>query len=464
MASNETGEKFLPGPESAVATHTNGTDVVTPIAVIGMSCRLPGGIDSPELLWDALLRGDDLVTEIPADRWDADDYYDPEPGVPGRSVSKWGAFLDDVAGFDSEFFGMGEREATLSDPQHRLLLETSWEAMEHAGLSRERLADTLTGVFVGLTHNDYQLLAADAGAVEKPYGFIANSFSLASGRIAYALGLHGPALTVDTACSSGLMAVHLACRSLHEGESDLAMAGGAAVALDPRKWAAGSAEGMLSPTGRCHAFDADADGFVAGEGCAVVLLKRLSDAQRDGDRILAVIRGTAANQDGRTVNIATPSQPAQVAAYRAALVAAGVDGKSVGMVEAHGTGTPTGDPIEYAGLAEVYGLDGPCALGSSKTNFGHTQSASGALGLVKAVLALQGGVVPQNLHFARLPDAMAEIDTKLFVPQDNTPWPIDGPAPRRAAVSSYGVSGTNVHAILEQAPESPEGGAHRAKA
>jgi polyketide synthase 5 len=464
MASIETGDELLPGPESAVATHPNGTDVVTPIAVIGMSCRLPGGIDSPELLWEALLRGDDLVTEIPADRWDADDYYDPEPGVPGRSVSKWGAFLDDVAGFDSEFFGMGEREATLSDPQHRLLLETSWEAMEHAGLSRERLADTLTGVFVGLTHNDYQLLAADAGAVEKPYGFIANSFSLASGRIAYALGLHGPALTVDTACSSGLMAVHLACRSLHERESDVAMAGGAAVALDPRKWAAGSAEGMLSPTGRCHAFDADADGFVAGEGCAVVLLKRLSDAQRDGDRVLAVIRGTAANQDGRTVNIATPSQPAQVAAYRAALVAAGVDGKSVGMVEAHGTGTPTGDPIEYASLAEVYGLDGPCALASSKTNFGHTQSASGALGLLKAVLSLQGGVVPQNLHFARLPDAMAEIDTKLFVPQDNTPWPIGGTAPRRAAVSSYGVSGTNVHAILEQAPERPESGAHRAKA
>ena len=188
---------------------------VTSTAVIGMACRLPGGIDSPEQLWEALLRGDDLVTEIPPDRWDADEYYDPEPGVPGRSVSKWGAFLDDVAGFDSEFFGINEREATAIDPQHRLLLETSWEAMEHAGLTPEAMADSLTGVFVGLTHGDYQLLAADAHAVEGPYGFTGNSFSLASGRIAYALGVHGPALTVDTACSSGLTAVHMACRSLH---------------------------------------------------------------------------------------------------------------------------------------------------------------------------------------------------------------------------------------------------------
>ena len=252
---------------SANSSPTMGTTPVTPVAVIGMACRLPGGIDSPEQLWEALLRGDDLVTEIPPDRWDADEYYDPEPGVPGRSVSKWGAFLDDVAGFDSEFFGINEREATAIDPQHRLLLETSWEAMEHAGLTRQRMADSLTGVFVGLTHDDYQLVAADAHAVEGPYGFTGNNFSMASGRIAYALGLHGPALTVDTACSSGLIAVHLACRSLHEGESDLALAGGASVTLDPRKSAAGSAQGMLSPTGRCHAFDVAADGFVSGEGC-----------------------------------------------------------------------------------------------------------------------------------------------------------------------------------------------------
>ena len=267
------------------------------------------------------------------------------------------------------------------------------------------------------------------------------------------MGLHGPALTVDTACSSGLTAVHLACHSLIDGESDLALAGGAAVSLDPRKFVAGSAEGMLSPTGRCHAFDVAADGLVSSEGCVVVLLKRLPDALRDSDRILAVIRGTAANQDGHTVNIATPSVTAQTTVYLAALAAAGVDARSIGMVEAHGPGTPVGDPIEYASLSNVYGIEGPCALATVKTNFGHAQSAAGALGLMKTVLALQHGVVPQNLHFTRLPDEMAGIDTKLFVPQEITQWPTNSHHPRRAAVSSYGLSGTNAHAIVEQAPE-----------
>ncbi|OBF13446.1 polyketide synthase [Mycobacterium sp. ACS4054] len=425
----------------------------TSTAVIGMACRLPGGIDSPERLWEALLRGDDLVTEVPPERWDAEEYYDPQPGVPGRSVTKWGAFLDDVAGFDCDFFGITEREAVAIDPQHRLLLETSWEAMEHAGLTRETVAGSLTGVFVGLTHGDYQLLAADAHAVEGPYGFSGSSFSLASGRIAYALGVHGPAMTVDTACSSGLTAVHLACQSLGNGESDLALAGGATVILDPRKFVAGSAEGMLSPSGRCHAFDVAADGFVSAEGCVVVLLKRLSDALRDGDRVLAVIRGSAANQDGHTVNIATPSVAAQTAVYRAALAAAGVDAGSIGMVETHGTGTPVGDPVEYASLAAVYGADGPCALGAVKTNLGHAQAAAGPIGLMKAILAVQHGVVPKNLHFTNLPDEMAAIDTNLFVPQSITPWPDIGRHPRRAAVSSYGLSGTNAHVIVEQAPE-----------
>ena len=425
-----------------------------PVAVIGMGCRLPGGIDSPEGLWESLVRGDDLVTEIPADRWDADEYYDPEPGVPGRSVSRWGAFLDDVAGFDAEFFGISEREAIAIDPQHRLLLETSWEAVEHAGVDPASVGGSLTGVFVGLTHSDYALLAADADALEGPYGFTGTNFSLASGRIAYTLGAHGPAVTVDTACSSSLVALHMACRSLHDGESDLALAGGASIMLEPRKTASGSAQGMLSPTGRCHAFDVAADGFVAAEGCAMVLLKRLPDAVRDGDRILAVVRGTAANQDGHTVNIATPSLDSQVAVYRAALDAAGVDAGTVGMVEAHGTGTPVGDPIEYAGLAEVYGIDTPCALASVKSNFGHGQSASGVLGLMKTVLALEHGVVPQNLHFTRLPDDLARIETELFVPQSVTPWPTNGGQPRRAAVSSYGLSGTNAHAIVEQAPAS----------
>ncbi|MGO9151586.1 sulfolipid-1 biosynthesis phthioceranic/hydroxyphthioceranic acid synthase [Mycobacterium sp.] len=419
-----------------------------------MGCRLPGGIDSPQRLWEALLRGDDLITEVPADRWDADEYYDPEPGVPGRSVCKWGAFLDDVADFDPEFFGINEKEATAMDPQHRLLLQASWEAMEHGGLTREALAAARTGVFVGLMHDDYQLVHADAEALEGPYGYMGNSFAMGSGRIAYAMGLRGPAMTVDTACSSGLTAIHLACRSLHDAESDIALAGGASVMFEPRKAASGSAIGMLSPTGRCRAFDVAADGFVTGEGCVVVLLKRLPDALADGDRILAVIRGTAVNQDGHTVNIVTPSEPAQVEVYRAALAAAGVDPSSIGMVEAHGPGTPVGDPIEYASLAEVYGTNHPCALASVKTNFGHTQSAAGALGLMKTVLALQHGVVPQNLHFTQLPDEMAQIKTNLFVPRVNTPWPSENGQQkvRRAAVSSYGFSGTNVHAILEQAP------------
>ena len=283
----------------------------------------------------------------------------------------------------------------------------------------------------------------------------ATFFSMASGRIAYTLGLHGPALTVDTACSSGLIAVHMACRSLNDGESDMAFAGGAFVMLEPRKFVAGTAQSHLSPTGRCHAFDVAADGYVCGEASAVVLLKRLPDALRDGDRILAVVRGTAANQDGRTVNISTPSLSAQTAVYQAALAAAGVDARSVGMVEAHGTGTPVGDSIEYTSLTQVYGVESPCALASVKTNLGHAQSAAGTLGLMKAVLALQHGVVPPNLHFTRLPDELARTDTKLFVPQAITEWPANGQHPRRAAVSSYGVSGTNAHAILEQAPATP---------
>ena len=423
-----------------------------PVAVIGMGCRLPGGIDSPAGLWDALMNGVNAVTTVPLDRWDAEEYFDPEPGVPGRSVSKWGAFLDDIAGFDAEFFGISEREATAIDPQHRLLLETAWEAVEHAGIDPAAIATSLTGVFMGMTHADYQLLAADANAIEGPYGFTGNNFSLASGRIAYHLGVHGPAYTVDSACSSSLLAVHMACRSLYDGESDLALAGGVSIMLEPRKMSSGSAQGMLSPTGRCQAFDVDADGFVGGEASVVLLLKRLDDALADGDRVLAVVRGTAANQDGHTVNIATPSRDAQVKVYRAALAVGDVDPATIGMVEAHGTGTPVGDPIEFASLAEVYGAEGPCALGSAKTNFGHGQSASGGVGLVKAILALQHGTVPQNLHFTALPEEMARLGSKLFVPEEAIPWPTNGHHPRRAAVSSYGLSGTNVHAVLEQAP------------
>jgi acyl transferase domain-containing protein/acyl carrier protein len=429
---------------------------VTPVAVIGMSCRLPGGIDSPELLWEALLRGDDLIAEIPAERWNAEALYDPERGAPGRSVSKWGGFLDDVAGFDSEFFGLGEREAIAIDPQHRLLLETSWEALQHSGIDPASLAGSATGVFVGLAHDDYTVVTGDANALDEPYGYTGTAFSMASGRISYTFGLNGPAITMDTACSSGLVTVHMACLSLHRGESDLALAGGCMLMLEPRINSSMSAIGMLSATGRCQSFDTHANGFVRSEGCAMVALKRLPDAVRDGDRVLAVIRGTATNQDGRSNTITMPSMDAQVAAYRSALEASGVDAASIGMVEAHGTGTPVGDPIEFRGLAKVYGLDGPCALSSVKSNIGHTESAAGTVGLIKAVLALQHGTVPRMLHFTELPADLAQVQTNLFVPQDLTPWPTKGAHPRRAAVSSYGMSGTNAHAILEQAPETAE--------
>jgi polyketide synthase 5 len=435
---------------------------VTPVAVIGMACRLPNGVDSPEALWEALLRGVDLVSEIPVERWDADSYYDPEPGVPDRSVSRWGGFLDDVAGFDPEFFGIGEPEAAALDPQHRLLLEVSWEAVEYAGLAPKSLAGSQAGVFVGLSHSDYAFLAADAGALGQMYGFSGSASSLASGRIAHTLGLRGPALTVDTAGSSSLLAVHMACRSLHDGESDLALAGGCMVMLEPRTFTSMSGRGMLSPTGRCRTFDVAADGYVRSEGCAMVLLKRLPDALNDGDRILAVLRGTATNQDGSSESFSTPSPDAQVAVYRAALAAAGVDADTVGMVEAHGAGTPGGDSIEFASLARVYGAAGnDCVLGSVKSNVGHTGSAAGVVALIKAILSLRHGVVPPMLHFTRLPDDLARIQTGLVVPEQTTSWPkpwrtgdsASDTTPRRAAVSSYGLSGTNVHAILEQAPD-----------
>lgn len=421
---------------------------VTAVAVIGMACRLPGGIDSPEQFWAALVAGDDLVTEVPADRWDVDEFYDPERGVPGRTVSRWGAFLDDIAGFDAAFFGLDDAKATAIDPQHRLLMETSWEAIEQAGINPASLAGTLTGVYFGISHDDHTSVALDAGV----YGYTETAACMASGRVAYVLNVNGPALTADTACSSGLLAVHMAARSLVTGESDLALAGGCEVMREPRKnfWA--SAQGMLSPTGRCKPFDEAADGFVRSEGCAVVLLKRLSDAQRDGDRILAVVRGTAANSDGRTRNIATPSLEAQVSACRSALTFSGVDPDTIGAIEAHGTGTPVGDPIEFGSLATVYATEAPVLLGSAKSNLGHAEAAAGAIGFMKAVLELQHGVVPPMVHFHRLPDSLAAIDTGLVVPQAVTPWPAGHGDLRRIAVSSYGVSGTNVHAIVEQAP------------
>ena len=280
---------------------------MTAIAVVGVGCRLPGCIDSPDALWHALLRGADLVTEIPQERWNADDDYDPVPGVPGRSVSRWGAFLEDPTGFDFPFFGIGEPEALFMDPQHRLLLEVTWEAAEHAGRDPRSLFGVDAGVFFGLSHQDYMQVTRDAGALSEAYSFTGTPFSMASGRVAHAMGLKGPAITMDTACSSSLVAVHAARRSLLANECSVAFAGGAMLMFSPSTYASASGLGMLSPTGRCHAFDVSADGFVRAEGCGVVMLKRLDDALRDNDRVLAVIRGSAVNQDGRTHNILAPS-------------------------------------------------------------------------------------------------------------------------------------------------------------
>ena len=435
------------------SARSDGAGVMTDIAVVGLACRLPGGINSPDALWDTLVRGTDLVDVVPRDRWNADDYYDAEAGLPGRSVSRWGAFLADPTGFDFPFFGISEREALAMDPQHRVLLEVTWEAAERSGIDPARLRGSDTGVFFGLSHQDYAMVTRNAGALSEAYSFTGIPFSMASGRVAHAMDLRGPALTLDTACSSSLVAIHTARRALDAMECDVAFAGGVMLMFSPQSYASASGLGMLSPTGRCQPFDARADGFVRAEGCGVVVLKRLRDARRDNDRILAVIRGTAVNHDGRTDNMLAPSSAAQVAVIQRALADAGVDASSIGVVEAHGTGTAVGDTIEYRSLSQVYGRSTPCAVGALKSNLGHAESAAGVLGLIKTVLSLQHGVVPRVLHFESLPEPLQQIETQLFVPTQPVPWPaVNAQGVRRAAVSSYGMSGTNAHAILEFDP------------
>jgi acyl transferase domain-containing protein/acyl carrier protein len=427
---------------------------MTEIAVIGIGCRLPGKIDSPDAFWEALLRGADLVSEIPQQRWNADDNYDPLPGVPGRSISRWGAFLENPSGFDHPFFRIGEAEALAMDPQHRLLLEVTWESAEHAGYDPRRLLGAEAGVFFGMSHQDYAQVTREAGVLDRAYSFTGTPFSMASGRVAHAMGLKGPAITMDTACSSSLVAVHSARRSLLSGECDVAFAGGVMLMFASTTFASASGLGMLSPTGRCRAFDVEADGFVRAEGCGVVMLKRLTDALRDDDRVLAVIRGSAVNQDGRTPNILAPSRAAQITVMKRALAEAQVDGSSIGMVEAHGTGTPLGDTEEFNSISTIYGRQSRCALGSLKSNLGHAESAAGVMGLIKVTLALQHGFVPRSLHFQELPAHLRSIETRLFVPTETEPWPtIGGGGLRRAAVSSYGMSGTNAHIVLEQSPQ-----------
>ncbi|MEX5635816.1 SDR family NAD(P)-dependent oxidoreductase [Parafrankia sp. FMc2] len=421
------------------------------VAIVGIGCRLPGGVTSPEPLWRVLHNSVNAVTDIPGDRWDADAYYDPEPSVPGRMCSRWGGFLDDVGGFDTEFFTISRAEALAMDPQQRVLLEVAWEALEQAGIPPASVAGTRTGVYTGMSTVDYLLRSQLGGAASSPYSATGNAHSVASGRISYLLGAHGPAVSVDTACSSSLLAVNMAARSLLSGETDMALAGGINLVLGPETGVAFSNWGMLSPRGRCAPFDAEADGFVRAEGCGIIVLKRLSDAVRAGDRVLALIRGGAVNQDGRSNGLTQPSQPAQEALLREALASTGIDPAQIGLVETHGTGTPVGDPVEFGALAAVYGTGkNPCALGSIKSNIGHLEAASGIAGLIKAVLCLQHGVIPPNLHFRSWNPSIDHGGSRFFVPTETVSWPVpDGP--RLAAVSSFGFSGTNAHVLLQSA-------------
>ncbi|WP_143847194.1 type I polyketide synthase, partial [Nocardiopsis sp. JB363] len=425
-----------------------------PIAIVGMGCRLPGGVHGPEELWDLLDGGADAIGDLPEDRgWDVEDMR----ARPGMSAG--GGFLDDVAGFDAGFFGISPREAEAMDPQQRLMLEVTWESLERAGIDPATLSETPTGVFTGISTTDYARTTT-SGRVPMPEGaegylMTGVAASVASGRIAYTLGLRGPALTIDTACSSSLTAVQLAVRSLRQGECSLALAGGATVMSGPSLFAESAKQGVLSQDGRCKAFGAGADGTGFGEGAATLVLERLSDAERNGHRVLAVVRGGAINQDGASSGLTAPNGPAQTRVVRAALADAGLTPDDIDAVEAHGTGTELGDPIEADALLDVFGgrsTGEPLWLGSVKSNLGHTQAAAGAVGIIKMVLALGRERLPRTLHADR-PSTLVDWDSGGVRPLSQArDWP-RGERARRAGVSSFGISGTNVHLVLEEAPE-----------
>ncbi len=427
-----------------------------PVAIVGIGCRFPGGAHGPEAFWESLRTGFDAVREVPPERWAAADFFDADPDAAGKIATKYGAFLDDVDKFDAAFFRISPREAATMDPQQRLLLETAWEAFEHAGIPADKLAGSATGVFVALTVVDYLRLIYrhDLRRIDS-YCATGNVANIAAGRLSYFFGLRGPALAVDTACSSSLVAIHLACQSLRTGESTLALAAGVNLILAPDNSVAVSRARMLAPDGRCKTFDAAADGYARGEGCGVLVLQRLSDARRDGRRILGIIRGTAVAQDGARAGLTVPHGPAQAALVRTALAAAGVKPAEVGYVEAHGTGTSLGDPIEAEALAGVFGRDPqrttPLVIGSLKTNVGHMESAAGVGGVIKTVLALSHGEIPPHLHFTREHPELRLGEIPAVVPTRMQAWP-SGYARRIAGVSSFGSSGTIAHVVLE-APE-----------
>jgi myxalamid-type polyketide synthase MxaE and MxaD len=428
-----------------------------PIAIIGMGCRFPNGAGRPESFWRLLCDGVDAVREIPLDRWDWRAYYDPDPEKPGRMNTRWGSFLEQVDHFDAAFFGISPREAVQMDPQHRLLLEVAFEALEDAGQAEEKLRGSRTGVFAAVYQRDYTRLAYLDPEIIDAYTASGTHHSLAANRLSYLLDLRGPSLVVDTACSSSLVAVHQACRSLAAGECQRAIVGAVNLVLSPEETLSLSRFKMMAPDGRCKTFDARADGFVRGEGAGAIVLKRLSDAQADGDEVLAVIRGTAVTQDGRSNGLTAPNVLAQQEVLRQALANAGLAPTRIGYVEAHGTGTALGDVIELEALREVLGQprpDGsPCVIGAVKTNIGHLEAAAGIAGLIKTVLILRHGEIPPNLHLREPNPRFPLTGTPFVLPTERRPWPASA-EPRAAGVSSFGMGGTNAHVILEEAPRS----------
>jgi len=428
-----------------------------PIAIVGLGCRFPGGADHAQAYWSLLRDGVDATSEVPADRWDVEALYDPDPDRPGTMYARRGGFLSDVDQFAAAFFGIAPREAVAMDPQHRLLLEVAWEALEHAGRVPDRRLPGRTGVFVGITTNDYlkrQAANGKPGDIDAYY-ISGNHLNAAAGRISYVLGLQGPCLAVDTACSSSLVAVDLACSSLRRKQCDQALAGGVNLILSPENSIAASRAKMISSDGRCKTFDANADGYGRGEGCGIVVLRRLSDAVQDGDQVLAVIWGSAVNQDGASSGFTVPHGPAQQALIRQALEQAGVAPSEIDYVEAHGTGTPLGDPVEISALAAALGEGRsgarPLSIASVKTNIGHLESAAGVAGLIKVVLALQHEEIPPHLHFCIPNPHIPWNEIPIHVVTRRTPWP-RGEKRRLAGLSSFGMSGTNAHLVIGDAP------------